>query len=207
MPAETAAPDRRRGPLGLLARIGTEGLAPAVVVTVLVFGTSWHATGAALPALGWGALAAVFGAAVPMAAILYGVRAGAWTDRHVRRREQRRLPLAVCLGSTAAGTLLMWAAGAPRALVVLVACMAASLVVTWAITERAQWKVSVHSLVAFGAATALSALYGPAAAAAAWPAALLVGWSRVHLGDHTPGQVAVGGLIGAAAMAVFAALG
>ncbi|MFC7741428.1 phosphatase PAP2 family protein [Nocardiopsis composta] len=40
-----------------------------------------------------------------------------------------------------------------------------------------------------------------------WPAALLVGWSRVHLGDHTPGQVAVGGLIGAAAMAVFAALG
>ncbi|MFC7741427.1 hypothetical protein ACFQXA_11210 [Nocardiopsis composta] len=110
MPAETAAPDRRRGPLGLLARIGTEGLAPAVVVTVLVFGTSWHATGAALPALGWGALAAVFGAAVPMAAILYGVRAGAWTDRHVRRREQRRLPLAVCLGSTAAGTLLMWAA-------------------------------------------------------------------------------------------------
>ncbi|MEV0732262.1 phosphatase PAP2 family protein [Polymorphospora sp. NPDC050346] len=88
--------------------------------------------------------------------------------------------------------------GAPRQLLVLIACMAAALAVAAPITLLAKWKISIHALVAAGTAIALTVLVSPYFAVA-WPLAALVGWSRVRLRDHTIAQVFAGAAIGAAA--------
>ncbi|PON11728.1 hypothetical protein C2W62_43300 [Candidatus Entotheonella serta] len=56
------------------------------------------------------------------------------------------------------------------------------------------WKISVHSAGIAGVATFFSSALGfPLIALAP---VLLVGWSRVHLGRHTVGQVFAGGMLG-----------
>jgi membrane-associated phospholipid phosphatase len=62
------------------------------------------------------------------------------------------------------------------------------------------WKVSFHAAVVAGAAVVLVAVFGPALAVLA-PLVALVGWSRVASGDHSPAQVVVGVLLGAAVSA------
>ena len=74
---------------------------------------------------------------------------------------QRTLPLLVCLGSTASGTLALYAAGAPRDLLALIACMAAALIVATPITLALRWKISIHSLVAAGTAVTFTVVFGP----------------------------------------------
>ena len=83
--------------------------------------------------------------------------------------------------------------GAPRQLIALLLAMLAGLAVTAAITTR--WKISLHTAVASGTATILIIVFGPALL----PTMILVlsiGWSRVHVRDHTVGQVAAGTVVG-----------
>ncbi|MEU4422110.1 phosphatase PAP2 family protein [Actinoplanes sp. NPDC024001] len=182
-------------PADRIARLLTEILSPAVLVAGVLIAVAWHATASALTALIWGVIAAAAASFLPIAYILHGVRRGAWTDRHVGVRAQRTLPLLVCLGSTASGTLALFAAGAPRDLLALIACMAAALVVATPITLIARWKISIHSLVAAGTAVTLTVVFGPWLALT-WPPAAAVGWSRVRLGDHTTAQVIAGAVVG-----------
>ena len=172
-------------------------LSPAVLIVVLVIAAAWR--GATTPAQAWIAGAAVgvaAGSAVPIAYIAHGVRRGRLTDHHVRERAQRRLPLAVALVSGTIGTIALAAAGAREVAAVGVAGMG-SLAVAIAITMGLRWKVSIHAIVAATTAALLTAMFGPWLALT-WPVALLIGWSRVRLGDHTVGQVLAGGAIGAA---------
>ncbi|MCX5395979.1 hypothetical protein [Streptomyces sp. NBC_00102] len=197
-PPTAAAPAERRS-----ARLVTEVLAPPhlVVLVLIVIGT--HATGS-LAGAGWGLLAGVFCGGLPIVFVVAGVRRGRWSDKHLKIRAQRWIPLFVTLGSVLVGTGLLAALGAPREVVALVAAMIAGLLLTMAVTVW--WKVSVHTAVASGVAVVITVAYG-------WWAALLylgvaaVGWSRVSLRDHTTGQVVVGAVLGGtAAAAVFAGL-
>lgn len=148
-----------------------------------------------LVGLGWGLLAATFAGLIPYAFITVGVRRGHYTDRHIRRREQRLVPLAVAAFSVVAGVAILKWLGAPQQLVALVVAMLVGLLVTLVITLA--WKVSVHSAVAGGAATIAVLAFGPVANLLGVPAVVAIGWSRVRLRDHTSAQVAVGAGMGA----------
>ncbi|BCJ56250.1 hypothetical protein Asp14428_77250 [Actinoplanes sp. NBRC 14428] len=181
-----------------VARLLTEILSPAVLVATVLLAVAWHAADTPGQALLWGLIAAAAASFIPITYIIRGVRRGHWTDKHVGVREQRKLPLLVCLVSTAAGSVTLAVAGAPRELLALIACMVAALVVAVAVTLAGRWKISVHSLVAAGTAIALVVVGGPALLATL-PLAAAVGWSRVRLRDHTPAQVVAGAVVGACA--------
>ncbi|MFF8649236.1 hypothetical protein ACF06D_13475 [Streptomyces griseoluteus] len=189
LPSTAAAPAERRS-----ARLVTEVLAPANLVVGVLLVIGWHSTNS-LAGVGWGLLAGAFCGGLPIAYIVAGVRRGRWTDKHLKVRSQRWVPLFVTLASVLVGTSLLLALDAPREVVALVA----GLVLTMAVTVW--WKVSVHTAVASGVAVVITVAFG-------WWAALLflgvaaVGWSRVSLRDHTKAQVIVGTLLGGTAAAV-----
>ena len=166
-----------------------------VIVTTLAVG--WHADGAA--GLGWGVVAAVFAAVLPMAFINLGIKRGRWDNRNVGAKRSRLIVLSFIIASVAAGLALLAGLGAPGALSGYIACMLGSVAVLATITTV--WKISIHCAVASGSVTILALLFGPWLA----PAYLLValtGWSRIVLKDHTTAQVVMGSLLGAVAAAV-----
>ncbi|MFE5255894.1 transposase [Streptomyces coelicoflavus] len=164
LPPAAAAPAERRS-----ARLVTEVLAPANLVIGVLLVIGWHSTNS-LAGAGWGLLAGVGCGGLPIACTVAGVRRGRWTDKHLKVRCQRWIPLLVTLGSVLLGTGLLLALDAPREVVALVAAMIAGLVLTMAVTVW--WKVSVHTAVASGVAA--------------------VGWSWGSLRGHTTAQVIAG---------------
>jgi membrane-associated phospholipid phosphatase len=87
---------------------------------------------------------------------------------------------------------------APRALFALVAAMVAGLAVALAITSF--WKISIHAAAAAGTVISLAILVSPWWLLAA-PLVVVTGWARVEIHDHTPVQVSVGAIVGAAVAA------
>lgn len=192
--AVSAIEGRTRSGADWWARLVTEACSPGVVVFLLPAAVAWQATGHRLVATaGWGLLVAVFSSVLPMIFIVHGARAGRWDGHHVRNCDGRLLPLAACLGSTVVGLALLLVIGAPRDLTALDIAMVVTLLVCLAITRY--WKISLHTVVAAGAAATVALLYGPG-----WSLlgvlVLLVAWSRVRLADHTPAQVVAGLLLG-----------
>ncbi|MFD4032056.1 phosphatase PAP2 family protein [Streptomyces sp. NPDC058637] len=181
-----------------LARIVTDALAPAYLVIAILLIIGWHST-RSLEGLAWGLLAALFCGGIPFAIILFGVKRGSWTDKHVKVRSQRAVPLTATMVSVLAGILIQVVFDAPRELFALVIAMLVGLAATMAVTVW--WKVSVHTAVAGGVATILTLAFGPPLAALALVVAA-IGWSRVQLRDHTVAQTIVGALLGGVAAAV-----
>lgn len=181
-----------------LARTVTDTLAPAYLVIAILLIIGWHSTGS-LEGLAWGLLAALFCGGIPFAIILFGVKRGSWTDKHVKVRSQRAVPLAATMVSVLVGILIQVVFDAPRELFALVIAMLVGLAATMVVTVW--WKVSVHTAVAGGVATILTLAFGPPLAALALVVAA-IGWSRVQLRDHTVAQTIVGALLGGVAAAV-----
>lgn len=199
MPATTVEPAAT--PATRLAKLVTDVLSPAVLVATLALIVAWHSATNTAQALAVGLVAAVAGSFIPITYILRGVRHGRWTDHHVGVREQRKLPILICVLSTAAGAVVLATIGAPQQLIALVIAMVAALLVAWPVTLLLRWKISIHALVAAGTTTALTVIYGPLALVTA-PIAAAVCWSRVVLRDHTLGHVVAGAAVGTAAMAL-----
>jgi membrane-associated phospholipid phosphatase len=186
------------------ARLLTEGLAPAPVAGVLLLLVSWHSSSSIGSALLWGLTAVVCAAVIPMAYIIRGVRRRRITDRHVRLRQQRPLPLMVGIVSVLVGISVLMFGHAPRELVALVAAMGVGLSSSLLVTLR--WKISIHVAVVAGAVVILVLVFGPTCLVLV-PLVAGVGWARVVLGDHTLSQSAAGSILGAVvAAAVFSAL-
>jgi len=184
----------RPGPGLRIARLVTELTAPAVLVSLLMIAVSWHSSPGGGRGLAWGLLATLFVTGIPFAYILGGVRRGRFTDHHIGRREQRRVPLLVGLGSVTAGLVLLTVLGAPRPLLALAVAGLVGLVV--AVSVSHWWKMSIHSAVAAGTLVILAMTFGRGFLVAA-PLLAVVGWSRVRLRDHTVPQVLTGGVVGA----------
>lgn len=183
-----------------LARLITDLFAPAhlAIGLLLVVGT---ASGAShLRGLAWGALAALVVGAMPYAWILYSVRRGRLTSRHIPDRAQRILPLALAAVLAGAGLALLVALGAPRQLVALVLAMLAGLAVTAAVTTV--WKISIHGAVAGGTAIVLTVVFGPVLLVSS-ALVVAIGWSRVQQHGHTIRQVVAGALLGVLVAALF----
>ncbi|SDR22188.1 phosphatase PAP2 family protein [Thermostaphylospora chromogena] len=179
-----------------LARALTGIFAPAHVVILLPLTVGGVTSGWA--GIGWGLLAGVLCGWIPATVIHVGVRAGRFTDRHVREREQRPWLIGVIVALVVAALALLLLLDAPHVMVVTVAVMLATLAIIGPVTTV--WKISFHTAVAFGAVVVLAQLwpavpmYGIGAAVTA-----LIGWSRVRLGDHTLAQVVAGALAGGTA--------
>ncbi|MET9812332.1 phosphatase PAP2 family protein [Streptomyces sp. NPDC006355] len=185
------------------ARLITDTLAPANLVIAILLIIGWHST-SSVTGLGWGLLAAVFCGGIPFAVIMLGVKRGHWTDKHVRVREQRAVPLVATMASVLIGISLLVVLQAPREVFALVVAMLVGLITTMMVTVW--WKVSVHTAVAGGVVVILLLAYG-AHMAPLVLGVVAVGWSRVVLHDHTPAQTVVGALLGGlAATVVFSAL-
>lgn len=183
------------------ARLITDGLDPKtwIIADTLLIG--WH-TGR-LAGIGWGLLGCLFAAVIPLAFIKYGIRRGRWTDRHVGRRRQRIIVMTFIIGSVATGILLLWACGAPRTMIALIAAMLTTLAALLAVTPA--WKISVHAAVSAGSVAMLAMTYGPWVLLAC-PLVAVVGWSRVELKDHTLAQVLAGAAVGGSVAAATFAL-
>ena len=185
----------------LIAHLLTEGFAPAPVAGLLLLIVAWHSAASFADALLWGVISVVCAAVIPMAYIVRGVRRRRLTDRHVRLRQQRPLPLLVGVTSVLAGIALLTFGRAPRDLVALIVAMGVGLSSSLLVTLK--WKISIHVAVVAGAVVILVLVFGPT-----WlvlmPLIAAVGWARVVLGDHTPAQSVAGGLLGSTvAAAVF----
>jgi hypothetical protein len=184
-----------------LATLLTNLFAPAhlVIGLLLIVGATSHPL--PLRGLTWGALAALLVGVLPYAWVLRAVRRGRFTSHHIPDRTQRMLPLAMAAAAVVVGLVTLALLGAPRPLVALIVAMLAGLGVTAAITRY--WKVSLHAGVAAGTAAILTIVFGPGLLATGAVVAA-IGWSRVHLGDHTTPQVTIGAIVGAiVAAAVF----
>ncbi|MCZ7377569.1 MULTISPECIES: phosphatase PAP2 family protein [unclassified Micromonospora] len=202
--AELRPVTARPGPGQRVARLVTEVTAPAVLVSLLILTVSWHSASRPGQGLVWGLLATFFVTGIPFAYIVGGVRRGRLTDHHIGRREQRRAPLLVGLGSVAGGLALLAVLDAPRPVLALALAGLVGLVI--AVSVSHWWKMSIHSAVAAGTLVILTLSFGTRVVVAA-PLLALVGWSRVRLGDHTVPQVLAGGVLGALiAAAVFGPL-
>ncbi|MFF7453316.1 phosphatase PAP2 family protein [Kitasatospora sp. NPDC008115] len=196
----TASPRERA------ARIVTEVLAPVPLVIALLLVVGAHAADG-WSGVGWGLLAALFCGVVPLGVIALGVRRGALTDKHIRMRRQRVLPMAVSLLPVVTGVALLYLLGAPAEVGALVVAMLVGLVAALAVTVW--WQISLHNAVAGGTAMILLLALGPAspalvAAAASLPVA--AGWSRLVLRAHTPAQVVAGTALGGVCALVFTLL-
>ncbi|MGW9715147.1 hypothetical protein ACWGUJ_29190 [Streptomyces albidoflavus] len=191
------SPERRS------ARLITEVLAPAnLVITILVV-IGWHSTNS-LSGAGWGLLAGLFCGGLPIAFIIAGARRGHWTDKHVKVRSQRWIPLGATLASVLVGTALLALLDAPQDVIALVFAMIAGLLLTMLVTIW--WKVSVHTAVASGVASILAVAVSPWALLG-YAVVAAIAWSRASLRDHTPAQTIAGAVLGAvAAVSVFTAL-
>ncbi|MEU8806299.1 hypothetical protein ACN6K5_002294 [Streptomyces violaceoruber] len=191
------SPERRS------ARLITEVLAPAnLVITILVV-IGWHST-TSLSGAGWGLLAGLFCGGLPIAFIIAGARRGHWTDKHVKVRSQRWIPLGATLASVLVGTALLALLDAPQDVIALVFAMIAGLLLTMLVTIW--WKVSVHTAVASGVVSILAVAVSPWTLLG-YAIVSAIAWSRASLRDHTPAQTIAGAVLGAvAAVSVFAAL-
>ncbi len=187
-----------------LAQLVTEVFAPAPVGAIVLLLVAWHSTSGIVAAIGWGVLTVALTIVPPLLFLLRGVRHGRFSDRHVRLRQQRPLPILAGLASVLVGFALLARLGAPRELLALIVAMAVGLIVALLITFV--WKLSIHVASVAGAVVILVLVFGPPLVILV-PVVALVGWARVELGDHTPGQVEAGAVIGAlVAGAVFTLL-
>lgn len=193
----TETPDLgSKRPIDRAARILTEVGAPWVIniATSLVIGL-------AIGAPGWGIFVAVCTGVVPMSVILFGMRKSTIGDHHVTKISERHALIVVLLTVALGGLIIQILAHAPIEMIAFMSAGLIALVVAAVITSVFHWKVSIHTGVSAGVTVVLALALSPW-----WLVALvftpLIGWSRVHLGDHTKGQVIVGAIAGAVATGI-----
>ncbi|MCC5580375.1 phosphatase PAP2 family protein [Microtetraspora sp. AC03309] len=177
------------------ARVVTEVLSPFHVVIPLPVVVGWHQTYPAATGFLWGLFAAVSGGVLPYGLVLWRVARGKANDRHITRREQRLVPLAISVALVLGGVVVLLLAGAPSTVLAVQGALLGMGVVMLPITRL--WKISFHTAAVAGAAAILTVEFGPWAWIC-WPFAALVGWSRIMLRDHTPAQVVAGAVAGVA---------
>ncbi|KJS62001.1 hypothetical protein [Streptomyces rubellomurinus] len=184
------------------AKIITDALAPANLVIALLLLVGWHST-RSWAGLGWGLLAALFCGVVPIGIVLLGVKRGELTDKHIRVRRQRVVPMTLSLISVAAGITLLHVLNAPADVSALVVAMLVGLVSSLLVTIG--WQISIHNSVAGGTVMILLLAFGPRMLPAALAAAA-IGWSRIILKAHTNAQILAGTALGGTAALTFALL-
>ena len=184
--APASAPKRR---LDQLARVISALFAPpvlAVPIALLTVLRDRHHPRAVSGAL----LLVAASALIPSVYIYLEYRRGEVRTLELTTRAERRRPTTLAAISSIAGAVLLFFVGAPQALRLLGWATAVQLSLMAAITPG--WKISYHAATAATLAAATTQVGSAPLSVGILGLALVVGWSRLHLGRHTTAQVAAG---------------
>jgi len=102
-----------------VAKALTEVFAPIVLIVVLLFAVTIHASAHWRRGVLLAGIATFFVGVLPYAVMLVGIRAGRLRDRHLSERRDRPLMMVFGLASAATGLYLVHVMGAPRELFAL----------------------------------------------------------------------------------------
>ena len=144
----------------------------------------------------WTSLFVLLFVLAPTAYVFYLMSRGKVTDFHISVREERIRPLSVVFIYSVFALALYGFVGGPGALVTLgYSCLA--LTGLWILVSL-YWKISGHC-AAIGALGAMVFVYPHETLMFVFPPlALLIAWSRVRLGCHSPAQTLAGLALGIA---------
>ncbi len=144
----------------------------------------------------WIFLASLFSAALPIACLLFLRAGGKVSDFSLPNRLERTRPLLAGLTCYGLGTLVLFAAGGPKQVVVLMGCHAVAAGMAALVNLR--WKISLHAV---GACSGLVALYYCMGQRTLWlsPVVTAIAWARLRMGAHTPSEILAGAGLGALA--------
>jgi membrane-associated phospholipid phosphatase len=149
-------------------------------------------TGSLSEALRWSAISVIIFLVPLVIFVRQMLQAGRFSDADVSVRQERHPAYAAGSAALAVLLLVFLLAGAPRiSRISLCTAIVASLIA--AIINTFVTKISLHSLIMAGCATAITYLHPVGLVLAAGAAA--VGWARVSLGQHTAGQVLAGWVV------------
>jgi membrane-associated phospholipid phosphatase len=189
-------------PLRWIAHLVSLLFHPVALPLVTLGALTYYAPGGSLNrSLTWIAIAIVLSVLPVGLLVVIQVLRGEWTDTDVSVRRQRYTLYPYGILCMLAAALAFAILAAPAVAVRATLGAVGANILNMFINLR--YKVSAHATTAAMCA-ALLWLGAPAPARLLWggavtAAALLVGWSRVVLGRHTLGQVALGWLVGVAA--------
>ncbi len=187
------------------ARLVSNVLNPFVMCLAVIVVISFESSGGAGEAVKWALVMTAFSLLPLLLLVVWLVRAGRMDGVLVASRRQRRGVYAVSIVCAAAGYLVLYYSGAPLMLRSAFAGGLATAAVFMVINRW--WKISLHTAFPAGLATVLVVLYGGTGAVAALPV-LVVGWSRIELGQHSTAQTVAGAaLTGLIAVVFFGAFG
>lgn len=177
-----------------IARWVSHVISPHVVGVVILSLMSYQYSTNPWETVAWLAVLVPLIVAPPLAYVLWLVHKGSLEDIYMPRRETRMRPLAVMLGwlLVCLGLVEYW--NTPPIVQVILMISIVLMGVLSLVTLF--WKISFHGATISAAATAVVMVVG----SWTWPVMLLVplvGWSRIRLLRHTPGQVIFGSLVGA----------
>ncbi|QDQ99535.1 phosphatase PAP2 family protein (plasmid) [Tomitella fengzijianii] len=173
------------------ARIVTNIGAPWVLnaVVPVVFG-------AVRGDLWWSLFVSVMAGILPILMIVAMMARRSVGDVHVTNRDERTAVLGGIIALAVAALVIELVAAAPTWIVAMTVAGVATIGLIGAITVIARWKISVHTAVA-GAWIVLGVGFISPWALLAVPLAVLIGWSRLVLRDHTLNQALAGFALGA----------
>lgn len=187
------------------ARLITNVVNPFAVSAVVLALLAFQDTADVAHGILWTAVSLALSVGPVLIAVAVLVRRRKMDGMFNNPRRQRYLTYRFAIGLGAVGCLVLWLADGPGLLRTTFVAGVAALVVFMAVNFY--WKISLHTAFIAGTATILTIVNG-------WYGALAllllpaVAWSRLVLGQHSPGQVSAGA-IGAAGIVVtvFAACG
>lgn len=110
-------------------------------------------------------------------------------DFDISDKNERIFPLLFGALSYLLGVIMLFIAGAPSVITVLMFCYFSNALLIIFITYF--WKISLHSMSIAGPTAAMTYVFGYSGLLLGIPL-LMVMWSRIYLNKHTPAQVIVG---------------
>ena len=114
-------------------------------------------------------------------------------DFDITDKDERTFPLLFGIVSYFIGVIILFIAGAPAAVTVLMFCYFSNALLTLFITFF--WKISLHSMGVAGPTAAMVYIFGYSGLLFLFPLVMVM-WSRIYLNKHTPAQVVVGAVSG-----------
>ena len=175
------------------AKLVTDTLSPAHFVIALPPVIGWHATYPGFSGLGWGLFCAGLAGGVPYAFVIHAVVHRKVSDIHIRKRQDRYVPILVALAAMGLCLASLVLGSAPRVLVALLASLLSTIVVGGVVTLR--WQISGHAAAAAGSLGICALCFGPWVLALS-PLVVLICAARLVLRDHTLWQLVAGVALG-----------
>ena len=175
------------------AKFVTDTLSPAHFVIALPPIIGWHATYPRLSGLTWGLFCAGLAGGVPYAFVIHAVLRRKVSDIHIRRRQDRYVPILVALAAMGLCLTILVVGSAPRVLIALLASLLSTIVAGGVVTLR--WQISGHAAAAAGSIGICALCFGTWVLALS-PLVVLICAARLVLRDHTLWQLVAGVALG-----------